>query len=72
MPMLRVATAQVLRYSGTQVLRYSTDAQLMLRVATASKLVAATSQTAELFAPLFLRNGGMCEFHGRPRAACLL
>ena len=55
--------------SGGRLSRYSTDAQLMLRVATASKLVAATSQTAELFAPLYPPNGGMCEFLGR--AWCL-
>ena len=37
-------------------------------VATASKLAAATSQTAELFAPLYPRNGGMCEFLRRAQA----
>ena len=39
-------------------------------VATASKLAAATFQTAELFALLYPRNGGMCEFLRRAQA-CL-
>ena len=39
-------------------------------VATASKLAAATSQTAELFALLYPRNGGMCEFLRRAQV-CL-